>query len=131
MDCSHGDWTGIDGDGEIGDPLGTNLVAVRRKIQKVKVNDDETSKQVDVRNLKESLWSHLQNIQATIDEGESEKDARPFQNLLNVLPEDYAATESDDVSVQLCFICLLHLANEHNLRIVDCPTMDDLQIFQV
>lgn len=64
-------------------------------------------------------------------QGESEKDARPFQNLLNVLPEDYAATESDDVSVQLCFICLLHLANEHNLRIVDCPTMDDLQIFQV
>ena len=55
----------------------------------------------------------------------------PFQSLLNVLPEDCAAAEREDISVQLCFICLLHLANEHNLRITDCPGMDDLKIFQV
>lgn len=38
------------------------------QIQKVDVNYDKTSKQVDVRILKESLWSHLQDIQAATDE---------------------------------------------------------------
>jgi condensin complex subunit 2 len=65
------------------------------------------------------------------DEADEDTTGIPFQNLLNVLPEDCAAAEREDISVQLCFICLLHLANEHNLRITDCPTMDDLQIFQV
>lgn len=134
MDGFHGDWPGDggDGDGDVEDPFGTDLVAVPRKIQKVDVNYDKTSKQVDVRILKESLWSHLQDIQAATDEDEPEKEPAgvPFQNLLNVIPEDCAAAEREDISVQLCFICLLHLANEHNLRIVDCPTMDDLQIFQ-
>ncbi|KAG0622472.1 hypothetical protein M758_3G099900 [Ceratodon purpureus] len=133
MDGFHGDWAGDDGDGDIEDPFGTDLVAAPRKIQKVDVNYDKTSKQVDVRILKESLWSRLQHIQAVIDVDEPEEDTTgiPFQNLLNVLPEDCAAAEREDISVQLCFICLLHLANEHNLRITDCPTMDDLQIYQV
>ena len=65
------------------------------------------------------------------DEADEDTAGIPFQNLLNVLPDDCAAAEREDISVQLCFICLLHLANEHNLRITDCPTMDDLQIFQV
>lgn len=54
----------------------------------------------------------------------------PFQRLLNILPEDCAAAAREDISVPLCFICLLHLANEHNLRITDCSTMDDLRIFE-
>lgn len=32
------------------------------QVQKIDVNYDKTSKQVDVRILKESLWSHLQII---------------------------------------------------------------------
>lgn len=73
--------------------------------------------------------SHVRKIFQ--DEPEEETTGIPFQNLLNALPEDCAAAEREDISVQLCFICLLHLANEHNLRIQDCPTMDDLKIFQV
>jgi hypothetical protein len=37
------------------------------QIQKVDVNYNKTSKQVDVRILKESLWSRLQHIQAAND----------------------------------------------------------------
>ena len=31
-------------------------------------------------------------------------------------------------SVHLCFICALHLANEHGLRITGVPTLDRLEI---
>ena len=31
-----------------------------------------------------------------------------------------------DLSVHVCFICLLHLANENSLRISSFPTLDKL-----
>ncbi|KAG4384598.1 hypothetical protein GLYMA_13G310451v4 [Glycine max] len=34
-----------------------------------------------------------------------------------------------DISPHLCFICLLHLANEKGLSIQSCPNMDDLAIY--
>ncbi|KAH8955534.1 hypothetical protein BDL97_08G144500 [Sphagnum fallax] len=54
-----------------------------------------------------------------------------IQDLLDFLPEDCPAAAQEDNSVHICFLCLLHLANEHNLCIKDCSTMDELQIFQV
>ncbi|CAM6054093.1 unnamed protein product [Sphagnum tenellum] len=54
-----------------------------------------------------------------------------FQDLLDCLPEDCPAAAQEDISVHICFLCLLHLANEHNLCIKDCSTMDELRIFQV
>jgi len=54
-----------------------------------------------------------------------------FQDLLDFLPEDCPAAAQEDISVHICFLCLLHLANEHNLCIKDCSTMDELRIFQV
>ncbi|CAK9249883.1 unnamed protein product [Sphagnum jensenii] len=64
------------------------------------------------------------------DTGEDEEGI-PFQELLDVLPEDCPAAAQEDISVHICFLCLLHLANEHNLCIKDCSTIDDLRIFQV
>lgn len=52
-----------------------------------------------------------------------------FQGILQSFPNDCTAAAPEDISVHLCFICLLHLANEHCLRIDDCSTMDDLRIF--
>jgi condensin complex subunit 2 len=64
------------------------------------------------------------------DTGEDEEGI-PFQELLDVLPEACPAAAQEDISVHICFLCLLHLANEHNLCIKDCSTIDDLRIFQV
>lgn len=52
-----------------------------------------------------------------------------FQKILQHFPEDFPAAAPEDISVHLCFICLLHLANEHSLRIDGCSAMDDLNIF--
>lgn len=41
--------------------VSNDLVAMQ--VQKIDVNYDKTSKQVDVRILKETLWSRLQHIQ--------------------------------------------------------------------
>jgi condensin complex subunit 2 len=36
-----------------------------------------------------------------------------------------------DISVAFCFICILHLANEKDLRIVDEGGLSDLRIYNV
>lgn len=33
-----------------------------------------------------------------------------------------------DLSVHICFICLLHLANEHSLRITGAPSLETIVI---
>ena len=54
-----------------------------------------------------------------------------FQGLLDTMGDSLeAAGKKEDVSLHLCFICLLHLANENTLKIEDCPTMDRLTIQQ-
>jgi condensin complex subunit 2 len=55
-----------------------------------------------------------------------------FKSVLHQVPTSCgAASAPGDISVHLCFICLLHLANEHNLTLLDCPTMDELYIGNV
>jgi condensin complex subunit 2 len=39
----------------------------------------------------------------------------PFQDVIVSVPSDSAAGALEDVSVHMCFICLLHLANEKGL----------------
>ena len=34
----------------------------------------------------------------------------------------------NDLSVHICFICLLHLANEHSLHITGAPSLDSIAI---
>ena len=52
-----------------------------------------------------------------------------FHSVLQKL-QDTDAGRDKDLSVHLSFICLLHLANEHELRIDDTPQMDALFISQ-
>ncbi|KAK6946984.1 Condensin complex subunit 2/barren [Dillenia turbinata] len=83
------------------------LVSQPRQVNKIQVHYDKVSKQVDV-------------CQDTI--------SISFKQVLATFPDDCQAAAVEDISPHLCFICLLHLANEHNLTIHDCPTLDDLSI---
>ncbi|GMY31162.1 condensin complex subunit 2-like [Fagus crenata] len=113
--CVHNDVDHLDG-----------LVSQPRRVNKVEVNYDKTSKQVDVHALKESLWDQIQEY-TEVPETVS-KDPISFRHLLSSFPVDCQAAAPKDISPHLCFICLLHLANEHGLSIHDCPTLDDLRI---
>ena len=83
---------------------------------------------MDVKKLKEALWVSLDK------DSDSEKlvdGNHDFQGLLDTMGDSLeAAGKKEDVSLHLCFICLLHLANENTLKIEDCPTMDRLTIQQ-
>ncbi|KAL2652760.1 hypothetical protein R1flu_020888 [Riccia fluitans] len=117
-----------------GDPDSFDLVAQPRKVQKISVNYVKHPKQVDVRVLKQVLWKQLQEVTAK-QEDEADEEIQEgglsFHNILKHIPEDCLAAAPEDISIHLCFICLLHLANEQNLLLQSCPSMDDLRIFNV
>ncbi|KAL9441663.1 hypothetical protein AB3S75_020207 [Citrus x aurantiifolia] len=103
------------------------LVSQPRQVEKIGVQYDKSSKQVNIHVLKETLWYHVQEI--TEVPGTVCKDKVSFRHVLATFPTDCAAAVSKDISPHLCFICLLHLANEHGLMIRDCPSLDDLSIY--
>ncbi|KAI7725952.1 hypothetical protein M8C21_004157 [Ambrosia artemisiifolia] len=101
----------------------TPLVSQPRQVNKIEVEYDKTSKQVDVQALKEILWSSMQETPET--------KTLSFKHLLKSFPTDKkkpAAASVDIISPHLCFICVLHLANEHGLSIIGCDDLDELTI---
>ncbi|KAF7805780.1 condensin complex subunit 2 [Senna tora] len=101
----------------------TTLVSQPRQVNKIEVEYDKTSKQVDVQALKNTLWDHIQ------ESSQGKKDAISFRQKLASFPSECnAAATINDISPHLCFICLLHLANENGLSIQSCPNLDDLSI---
>ncbi|KAF3443439.1 hypothetical protein FNV43_RR13121 [Rhamnella rubrinervis] len=105
----------------------SGLVSQPRQVTKIEVQYDKTSKQVDVQNLKETLWGHIQeSYQMSIQDEEKPVSFR--QTLASFPSECQAAATINDISPHLCFICLLHLANEHGLSINGNTNLDDLTI---
>jgi len=91
--------------------------------------------QVDVRALKEALWRGTLAEAAAAGAGAAGADPPPlsFQAVLGraLGPGGGGAGRAGaagDLSVHLCFICALHLANEHGLRITGAPGLDRLDI---
>eukprot|EP00897_Mesotaenium_endlicherianum_P010334 jgi/Mesen1/9329/ME000061S08777 len=185
FDGAAGEWAAaMDG--------GEELLAQPRKVEKIRVTYARASKQVDVRVLKETLWSQLRSmppptppprqlfwrvqtfgvplegaskcvsyhrapagrvtmglvtsalpLDASMQE-EDKEERRPqrneekggadgegglsFKQLLASFPATCQAAPLEDISVHLCFICVLHLANEHDLAIKGCSSMDELRI---
>ena len=76
--------------------------------------------QVDVKELKTLLWQEM--------EAQRSSAALSFQSLLDGIPPVSAAGPVENVSVHTCFICMLHLANEHGLRVLGGPTLATLDI---
>ncbi|PRQ52729.1 putative condensin complex subunit 2/barren [Rosa chinensis] len=105
----------------------STLVSQPRQVNKIEVQYDKTSKQVDVQALKETLWAHVQETVQKSTQGEEQ--VVSFKQILGSFPSDCrAAPTINDISPHLCFICLLHLANEHGLKILGNTNLDDLSV---
>ncbi|KAL6975686.1 hypothetical protein U1Q18_024481 [Sarracenia purpurea var. burkii] len=116
------------------------LVSQPRQVSKVDVHYDKASKQVDVQALKETLWDHIldfaqmfvQSKYLTVEHifyGKGQEETVSFKHVLADFPTDCRAAASlRDISPHLCFICVLHLANEHGLSLRGCANLDDLSI---
>ncbi len=84
---------------------------------------------MDVKELKCALWENINDEEISKPTGTSETGAtHSFHNLLKTFPEDNLAGATEDISVHMAFICMLHLANENGLKITDRPGLDDLDI---
>lgn len=134
--ADHGDdldaWDTINEGEEYDQGEGANLdvALASHKIEQIEITYSKAAKQVDVKALKELLW---QGITSTVRQRLLRRDAAPYDSIdmecvLASIPEENSAGRIEDLSMHLCFICLLHLANEHGLAIDAYPELDRLTI---
>lgn len=87
--------------------------------------------QVDVRLLKTQIWSKLTDAREESADDARVASVKSFSETVQAVPAALPGTMAKDVSVPLCFVCLLHLANEKGLSIVnDGDALQDLRISQ-
>lgn len=141
-DYDHDNYGGIDfndvlgsAEGPVGEEdenkndIGSQLVTGGRKARPEYVNFSKVAKRVDVKLLKDNLWRSIKRDEA--DEGRGgtpETDTKAFTQIVNTIGGMYRPEEKKDLSTSFCFICLLHLANEHGLSIDATENHDDLVI---
>lgn len=95
-------------------------------MERIRVDYARATKQVDVKELKATLWDSLRDPR--VSPADPATGAHSFHALLADFPEDNAAGATEDISVHMAFICMLHLANEHGLSITDRDSLTDLDI---
>lgn len=100
-----------------------DLVPTFRPATAAAVHYARKAKKVDVQELKRALWSTISDVsdgRASASAGQP----RSFAQVIQDLSRSNISRETlQDVSVSYCFICLLHLANEHNLHL-ESPSGD-------
>lgn len=111
----------------------TGLVATFRPTTTIPALDyARRAKKVDVQELKRALWAELeQDLAVPSPKGGQGGTSGPttFSSLVRGLESSTLPKEMlSEVSVPYCFICLLHLANEHNLELREAPERSDLLV---
>lgn len=110
---------------------GDNLLIGGRKVRPEYVNFSRIAKRVDIKLLKDNLWQGIQNItppSSPKDSQPEKKETKSFGKVVESIGKMYNPEERKDLSTSFCFICLLHLANEHSLDIESTEAHDDLKI---
>ncbi len=101
--------------------FGLDLVSLKAGVQVQKLAFSRIAKRVDVHKLKQAIWEEIDPPTPTT------KSPAKFSDLVRSLDKTtYPRENLKDVSVPYCFICLLHLANEHGLTIQQDETSTDL-----
>ncbi|KAL3234377.1 Condensin complex subunit 2 [Nakaseomyces bracarensis] len=93
-----------------------------------KVNYSRVSKKVDVRRLKKNIWLSVKSVVADKTEASETVITFTFTDITKNLSKFYSPDTLKDLSTSFCFICLLHLANEHGLQIKSTPDYQDLEV---
>ncbi|KAI9296932.1 barren [Neoconidiobolus thromboides FSU 785] len=124
--------------------IGAQTLPELKRIQALKIDYARTAKRVDVKLLKDNIWKIINDegpidTKGILDKINEDKDeildtiSKPinslaFSKVVKDLPLAYPKKKAKDLSVPFCFICLLHLANEHNLEIEADSDMKELII---
>ncbi|XP_041370641.1 condensin complex subunit 2-like [Gigantopelta aegis] len=127
---------------------GDKLLAQPYKVAKIDIAYAKTAKKLDVRKLKAAMWNILtvsatqknndaEQTEVDISKGLEELSMKEksmseqwsFNKMLESLPSHISESAVKNLSVPIAFVCLLHLANEKCLKILDTD-MQDLIISQ-
>jgi len=130
----------------LGDFVGDNLVAAPKMVDKaaLQIGYAKTAKKVDMKRIKHVAWSILtqekENQSGSPDKQKDENNVEKpreveetqFTSLYKTLkqPTRLPKTMSDNLSVPLAFIALLHLCNEESLQLIPSESLDDFKIIQ-
>jgi condensin complex subunit 2 len=88
------------------------------------------AKRVDVKRLKDDIWTDLRGLVDVPPDDEMEpqvaatptEEVKVFDSVIHSLRTTYPRDKMSEISTSFCFICLLHLANEEGLRIETART---------
>lgn len=80
-----------------------------------KVMYSRVAKKVDIKKLKDNIWRCIENQLTKVDSSKGKQ--LQFSSIIQQLKTLYTFDTLKDLSTSFCFICLLHLANEHGFRI--------------
>ncbi|XP_075714711.1 condensin complex subunit 2 [Rhinoderma darwinii] len=114
-----------------------NLIAEPQKVNRIEINYAKTAKKMDMKHLKTSMWGLLTNDPQKDEPGpknETEatvvKNESIFSNITRDLQKRLPTKMAQNLSVPLAFACLLHLANEKNLKLQEVDDLSDVIIMQ-
>ncbi|NXS47364.1 CND2 protein, partial [Balaeniceps rex] len=117
-----------------------NLIAEPQKVNKIAIQYAKTAKKMDMKRLKKNMWDLLTNGEKkeTVAEvnAEKEKDTsivvgeKVFSGITKELLHRLPSAMANNLSVPLAFTCLLHLANEKNLKLEGTEDLSDVLVKQ-
>ncbi|XP_076989884.1 condensin complex subunit 2 isoform X2 [Tamandua tetradactyla] len=121
----------------------SNLVAEPQKVNKVEIHYAKTAKRMDMKKLKQSMWGLLtarpgKLAEAKANHHETEKEGGPMEvpnekllsGLARSLQTSLPPLMAQNLSIPLAFACLLHLANEKNLKLEGTEDLSDVLVRQ-
>ncbi|NXV94097.1 CND2 protein, partial [Calonectris borealis] len=131
---------GVVGDVDITTYGELNLIAEPQKVNKIAIQYAKTAKKMDMKRLKKNMWDLLTDGQKkeTVAEvnAEKEKDTsvvageKVFSGITKELLRRLPSVMANNLSVPLAFACLLHLANEKNLKLEGTEDLSDVLVKQ-
>ncbi|XP_051039416.1 condensin complex subunit 2 isoform X2 [Phodopus roborovskii] len=121
----------------------SNLVPEPQKVNKIEIHYAKTAKKMDMKKLKQNMWSLLTEFprkEADIEanhrvngkEGDPEQvtDEKMLSGLTKDLQKRLPPLMAQNLSIPLAFACLLHLANEKNLKLEGTEDLSDVLVMQ-
>ncbi|XP_053905718.1 condensin complex subunit 2 isoform X3 [Cuculus canorus] len=117
-----------------------NLIAEPQKVNKIAIQYAKTAKKMDMRRLKKNMWDLLCDGQKTetvaeVEDAEEEDKSvvvgeKVFSSITKELFHSLPSVIASNLSVPLAFTCLLHLANEKNLKLEGTKDLSDVLVKQ-
>jgi hypothetical protein len=116
-ECEADDMVGGDEDMGMGSGFDFDFVDKPTTVGNTEIGYSRNSKFVDVKLVKKHLWDCLSEDLAEAKANEKERMETSFQDVIDRMVSRLPRSECDNLSIQVCFICMLHLCNEKGVEI--------------